>query len=243
VKEGLKEEPKEQLQRSRQQPIKRDFNATINTNPSLDKIIASPKIKNQERIEIELVKPDFTKTLSVPDVSFEPKVIGNLEDIFSNERIDKNQVTHLNFENAIGKDYLNLAKENIQLGLLGELFVLEYERELLIKNGRNDLIEKIIHVSQIQGDYLGYDILSFNELGQIKYIEVKTSPKGYKSDFFLTRNELEKIKQLGNYYIYRIFDFQTQTKKGSLYVIDCKKDLNEFFDLEPTAYKVKPKNK
>ena len=50
--------------------------------------------------------------------------------------------------------------------------------------GRPDLAEKVIHVSQIEGDGAGYDIKSFHEDGTVKYIEVKTTRGGIFHSLF-----------------------------------------------------------
>jgi len=120
---------------------------------------------------------------------------------------------------------------------------LKYEKSELIKNNRKDLAIKVRHVSKDEGDYVGYDILSYDEQGNEKCIEVKTSVKSYTADFFLTENEMNKIKKLDNYFIYRVFDFDTQAEKGNLYIVNCKKDFIDYFIIQPTQYKVSPRNK
>ena len=46
-----------------------------------------------------------------------------------------------------------------------------------------------MHTSVIQGDGAGYDIKSFDENGNIKYIEVKTTAGSLNTDFYMSPKE------------------------------------------------------
>lgn len=141
------------------------------------------------------------------------------------------------------EDYIERSKAMQDIGLKGEYFILKYEKGELIKNNKADLAIKVRHISKDEGDYAGYDILSYDIQGNEKYIEVKTSIKNYTADFFLTENEMNKIKRLDNYFIYRVFDFDKQAEKGDLYIVNCKKDFIDYFTIQPTQYKVSPRRK
>lgn len=109
---------------------------------------------------------------------------------------------------------------NKHLGLLGELFILKSEIEYLKSNGKEDFANKIQHVSVEIGDGLGFDILSYDLLGNEKKIEVKTTRSDISRPFYLTRNELEfSSKNPENYFLYRLFDFDSNLNKGKYYVI------------------------
>ena len=117
-------------------------------------------------------------------------------------------------------DFIEKEIRNKHLGLLGELFILKSEFEFLKTNGKDDLANKIRHVSVEIGDGLGFDILSYDLLGNEKKIEVKTTRSDIFRPFYLTRNELEvSSKNPENYYLYRLFDFDSNLKKGKYYVI------------------------
>lgn len=177
----------------------------------------------------------------------EYKVVDALDTLFTNKAASVTEKSKKalvnNTENLSGEDYIAQAKEKQKIGLAGELFIMNSEREALIQAGRPDLAKKVSHQALDKGNYLGYDILSYDKLGNEKYIEVKTSASGYSSDFFLTKNELDTIRILGNYFIYRVFDFDMQQQQGSIYIVNCEKELDAFFILEPMAYRVKPRNK
>jgi len=129
--------------------------------------------------------------------------------------------------------------KNIDLGLQGELFVLSKERERLINNGREDLAKKVKHVSIIEGDNSGYDILSYDLNGNIKKIEVKTTVGSISDDFCLTENEYKLMMKSNQYFIYRVYDFNSEYNIGKVKEIHCTKEMNKLkFDV--SMFKVKP---
>jgi len=117
----------------------------------------------------------------------------------------------------VKKNYLEAEARNSALGIAGEKLVLKYEHERLRRAGKKELAERIEHVSEEKGDYLGYDILSFEENGKERLIEVKTTQFGQMTPFFVSRNEVEKSIELSEYYqVYRIFSFERNTKLFTL---------------------------
>ena len=109
---------------------------------------------------------------------------------------------------------------NRELGLAGELLVLRYEGEELRRLGRLDLADQVRHVSVLEGDGAGYDILSFDVDGGPKHIEVKTTTGTSESDFFASATEVafsEKNPQ--SYHLYRVFNYDRGTDAGDFFVI------------------------
>jgi hypothetical protein len=105
-------------------------------------------------------------------------------------------------------DYAKRDSNNRKLGLDGELLALEYEKHRLSNLGRDDLAKEIIHTSVVQGDGAGYDILSYNEDGSPRYIEVKTTRGSLNTDFYMSPNEINfSEKYSNNFFLYRIYDF------------------------------------
>lgn len=78
---------------------------------------------------------------------------------------------------------------NRQLGLAGEQKVLEFERHRLFSEDRSDLARKVRWVAQEDGDGAGYDILSFDSVGQERLLEVKTTSGHQTTPFYLSENE------------------------------------------------------
>ena len=124
--------------------------------------------------------------------------------------------------------------------MLGELFILRSEFDFLKLNGKDDLANKIQHISVEIGDGLGYDILSYDLFGKEKKIEVKTTRSDISRPFYLTRNELEvSSKNPENYYLYRLFDFDSNLNKGKYYIITG--DLSNSLALDALLFIAYPK--
>lgn len=137
-------------------------------------------------------------------------------------------------------DFIEKEIRNKHFGLLGELFILKSEIEFLKLNGKDDLANKIQHVSVLIGDGLGFDILSYDLLGNEKKIEVKTTRSDISRPFYLTRNELEvSSKNPEYYYLYRLFDFDSNLKKGKYYSITG--DLTNSLTLDALVFIAYPK--
>jgi Domain of unknown function (DUF3883) len=130
-------------------------------------------------------------------------------------------------------NYLEREQNNRLLGLQGEELALQYERFLLINNGRGYLADKVEWVSKEQGDGLGFDILSRNFNGTDKYIEVKTTKLGKEAPFFFSANEYNFSQQnFSDYHLYRIFDFANIPK---IFVLSGSFD--SFCKVEAVNYK------
>ncbi len=134
-----------------------------------------------------------------------------------------------------GFDYLAKEAKNQSLGLAGEEFVIKFEQARLIQARQERLAAKIEHISKTQGGSAGFDILSFEESGQERLIEVKTTAYGSLTPFYVTQNEVEvSQKNALGYYLYRTFNFRRNpklfTKNGAL---------TKTFSLEPTEYQAR----
>lgn len=125
-------------------------------------------------------------------------------------------------------DFGKIEARNRSLGLAGEQATMAYEHRRLWDAGHRDLAERIEHVSATQGDGLGYDVLSFEENGRERLIEVKTTRLAEMTPFFVSRNELEVSKHREpEYHLYRLYRFDRGPKlfmlKGSL-AATCRLD-------------------
>jgi hypothetical protein len=97
-------------------------------------------------------------------------------------------------------DYIQREARNRSLGSAGELFTLNYERARLIHAGKENLASRIEHTSQLCGDGAGYDVLSFEESGRERLIEVKTTKYGADTPFFVSKNEVSVSEQESDKY-------------------------------------------
>ncbi len=134
-------------------------------------------------------------------------------------------------------DYVTDALRKLELGLQGELAVLDSERRILMAEGKMDLAGSVCHVSADKGDNAGYDILSFFPDGRTKYIEVKTTKGPLTLDFFISANEVEFSKQnAGNYVLMRVFEFDPAILSGKAYSIPG--NISDTFALTPVKFRV-----
>ena len=105
-------------------------------------------------------------------------------------------------------DYAAIEARNRALGLAGELAVADLEYRRLVKAGKAKLAARIDHVSLNEGDGHGFDILSFEESGQERLLEVKTTRSRAETPFFVSRNELKVSRDRADvYHLVRVFNF------------------------------------
>lgn len=97
---------------------------------------------------------------------------------------------------------------NRALGKAGEEHIYFAERDRLIAAERPDLASKVQWTSQELGDGAGYDIRSYDPSGAERFIEVKTTRGGARTDFFLSRNERAfSEEEPERYRLYRLYEF------------------------------------
>ncbi|MCR1917175.1 DUF3883 domain-containing protein [Lactobacillus taiwanensis] len=136
-------------------------------------------------------------------------------------------------------DWNNLNERKSELGLLGEEFVMRYETNQVVQFGMRDDY-RVIHLSEEQGDGAGFDILSVDENGRDKYIEVKTTTGNLDLPFYMSKNEkkfFELHRNENDVYLYRVYNFDIKTKKGNIKIITCR-DILDNYRFDPVTYKV-----
>lgn len=143
---------------------------------------------------------------------------------------------NVSFKGRITNHLQNNIK-NKRIGDLGELFVIQLEREKLKKANKQKLAKKVAHHAIDQGDGLGYDVLSFDKDGNEMFIEVKSTESNKNTPFYITKNELERSKEKqDNFFIYRVYNFKEDTLKGDVLILQG--DASNLC-VEPVNYKVK----
>jgi hypothetical protein len=112
---------------------------------------------------------------------------------------------------GIKRDYVFRDARNRALGLAGEIAVVNFERARLAVAGKSKLADRVEHVAVTLGDGLGYDVLSFEESGAERFIEVKTTVHSEKTPFFISRSEVEASDLYSNQYVlHRLFNFSSK---------------------------------
>lgn len=134
------------------------------------------------------------------------------------------------------RDYIREALVNRKIGLAGELFVYQFEKNKLLSIGELNLSGLVEHKSVTEGDGLGYDILSYSHSKEKMHIEVKTTKGGVNTPFFMTPNEIEFYNSYpDSYYLYRVFDFDQTSKTGEIKVLH--KDLDRKINFTPNSFR------
>jgi len=130
-------------------------------------------------------------------------------------------------------NYLEKEQHNRILGSEGEQSVLQYEKWRLNVAGRSDLINHIVWVAKEKGDGAGYDILSKNEDGSDRYIEVKTTKLSKESPIYVTANEVAFAEKYAtSFFLYRVFEAASRRK---LFI--HQGSYAQFCQLEAVTYK------
>lgn len=138
--------------------------------------------------------------------------------------------------NFVRRNYLEAEANNQSLGLAGEEFILRYERERLWQAGKRALADRVEHVAKTTGDYLGFDILSFELSGRERFVEVKTTRYGAMTRFFATVNEVEvSDSRKREYHLHRLFNFD---KQPQFFVLSGS--LRDTCQLKPVSFSAVP---
>lgn len=136
-------------------------------------------------------------------------------------------------------DWATRDEKNRSLGLAGEELVLKYEHQWLIDHNLPDLADRIEHIA-LSNSSAGYDIKSYDENGNEKYIEVKTTRSSKSAPFYISRNEVEVSRELGDqYWIYRVYDFKKKSGHASFY--EMNGSVETHFNLEAETFKASKK--
>jgi uncharacterized protein DUF3883 len=129
--------------------------------------------------------------------------------------------------NPVERDF-----RNRKLGRDGEELVFRFERERLQRLDRSDLAKKIRWISEEDGDGAGYDILSFDEKGKERFLEVKTTVGSDITPFYITRNELSLSSERPEAFrLCRVFDFSMHPR-----MFELAPPLENFVHLSPLSY-------
>jgi hypothetical protein len=137
---------------------------------------------------------------------------------------------------SLGVNYLEREARNAALGAAGEEFVVRYETARLLSDRKDSLAANIVHASRIWGDGVGFDILSFENSGAEKLIEVKTTKYGAEAAFYISDSERNFSEQNANaYHLYRLFTFRADP-----HLFTLQGSLSSTCALNPNSYRATP---
>lgn len=134
-------------------------------------------------------------------------------------------------------DYLARESRNGAIGRGGEELVVTYERARLSSQGCDILAERVQHVAATLGDGLGYDVHSYSHDGNDRFIEVKTTPLGPMTPFYITKSEISFSSENHQYYsLYRVYDFAS---RPSIFCLNGR--VENSCSLHPTQFMALPR--
>jgi len=133
-------------------------------------------------------------------------------------------------------DFAGRDSQRRRIGDRGEAIVLALEKERLNRAGKRGLAARVDQVSNKDAS-AGFDILSFDEDGNKRRIEVKaTCDATLARGFYISNNELEKSATLENYYLYIVFSAMSKRPR----VLPMRKPSlrTGAFVVQPIVYRV-----
>jgi hypothetical protein len=129
-------------------------------------------------------------------------------------------------------NYLEREQQNLRSGTIGEQIAIGYERWRLIHAGKDSLADKIEWISEFD-DGAGFDILSKNDNGSDRYIEVKSTKLSKETPIFFSNGEFEFARQhTANYHLYRVFNLISNPR-----MFTTRGDFDSFCQKEPIQFK------
>lgn len=187
--------------------------------------------KNPQMQELFIKDSDILP--GIPDVE---EILSILEDPPKPDGYETSQIEPLRVCSPVAINYLEREARNQALGEAGEELIMNYERARLLYAGKESLADRVEQISATSGPVEGYDIRSFEESGEDRFIEVKTTKYGKSTPFFVTPNEIEfSRKNHANYHLYRLFLFR---KAPRLYALSGP--IDKQCNLIPTEFKASP---
>lgn len=186
-------------------------------------IASNPNIMDKVFQHYEVVDPDEAAFDAFTQVDA-PRIDGNNANVRAQNRLPRKL------------DFAARDEQNRALGLKGEDWVYRYEKKRLREAGLPHLAEQVKWIARDVGDGTGYDIMSFNEDGGERYIEVKTTNSGANTPFYVSKNEVDFSHEMGDrFFLYRVFNFDSNAK---FYVLQGS--IKENAKLEVTSYRALP---
>ncbi len=197
---------------------------------------------NEEIENKEVSKKVKEENINIDDVDIEDFSCDNIDTDKSYIKMKRKGSSTKEFNNK-NINFEGEAKKNSKLGNKGEDFVVELEKDHLWEIGRKDLAKQVMATREFAGNAERFDVLSFEDDGTKKYIEVKTTTGSINNAFFISENEVEFSKDerfRDHYYLYRLYEFDVKTKTTKIAKIKGPIDENV---LEPVNYKCTIGNK
>jgi len=194
--------------------------------------------QNKSIDEISKIGKGQSRDIKSKMLQGQPKADSRHSNIYEGSDRAKVQFDHIK-KGAMNIDWKEINDGRIEIGQIGEIIALTYEKKKLGKYGLSSMIE---HVSKTQGDGLGYDIKSVDLNGNPVYIEVKATTGDKDSTFKMSANERKAMDQYGDkYWLYRVYSLDLDKKEGTIIPIRGKEEIENRFRFRSFNYRLKPK--
>ena len=202
---------------------------------------------NYEDCNFNLLTQDFIYAVVVylnsdtyKNIKGNKKRVGKLIELTENDLVFTPSQKQNSYKGVKGINYHKICRQNEKLGVKGELWVMNVEKERLIKLNIDP--NKVKHSAKDDGDGCGFDIESVEDDGVTpRYIEVKTTSGGSTQPIFFTDNEMRfSIDNKDNYYLYRVYNFKAADNTADLTIVKASLDK---LNAEPVSYRAKVMHK
>ena len=217
-----------------------EFDSMVDSVSKANNILLTKKIYlDEHRNYLEKRRSDYSFQQEKMPNKESVAVIDFVRKISQSQVKQKAEPPEKNYRIPKKIDWEKVFKDRKIIGTRGEEIVVALEQDYLRSIQRNDLADKVRHVSREDGDGSGYDILSFFSDGREKYIEIKSTTQSFETPFYLSRNELGFLREhLENSFIYRILLIENNDVSLEVYP---SIDFVHTFEIIPIQYLVKTK--
>lgn len=179
-----------------------------NFQDALGRTIEAYLIRHPDILQGETILPTWARSSQMPEFAVAAEAPALFEDAEPPSPAPARQPRPEGLERLVRKfDPTMRDLRNRALGKAGEALVVDFEQRRLRALERPDLAGKVRWVAQEDGDGAGYDVHSFDRLGNDRLIEVKATTGGRTSPFFVTRNELALAEERPDHFrLYRLYE-------------------------------------
>lgn len=191
-----------------------------------ENVEAAALVDRLERIDPESVQ--LSHVPYVPEIEMDINALNEPPTFYGNDDHGRMMVE----EPPI--DYISRNIENKKIGDFGEQLILRHEQRKVdewISQGKLHSGTRAVK----QSDRAGYDILSFDEDGSERHIEVKTTIGDKNTPFYMSHNENLRMRQDPQWKLYRVHDILLDSNQASFFIW-CKEEVVLYVEFLVQSY-------
>lgn len=165
------------------------------------------------------------------------KVNDYLQYFGTGKKSKKNIPTKINRFKAAKFNWEEINSKRGNIGMSGELLVFKYETQKIINSDVSKYLDDLKHISLIEGDGAGYDIISVDEKGFPFYIEVKSTTGDLNQKLYFSKNEIDFMNEHPTKYnLYRVFNLDVEEMSGDIVIYRGRDSIFNAFELTPNSF-------